>query len=111
MRVRFHRCRLALQGILALTCLRNGIFLMHNYSRPNDEDLELELQCASHLYVTGTFGFIVGPFYWDFLAWRALKFRMHPTYMFYFTVEFLLEDACLSERPKRFVTVVSQRSS
>ena len=79
---------------MALLCLRNLLFLLKNYSRPNDDELEEELEGASHLFVTGPFGIfcLIAPFYWQYLAWRALKFRMHKSYGFYFVTELLLVD-------------------
>ena len=90
----FRARRLALQVMLALLSLRNLLFLIMNYSRPNDEEAEIELQGASHLFVSGSFGVfcVLAPFYWQFLAWRALKYRMHKSYTFYFIAELMLVD-------------------
>lgn len=88
--------RLVLQLIFALLGLRNGLFLMFHTAHPGagEEDLEEQLESASHLFLTGTFGIacILGPYYFNFLAWRALKFRMHKNYIFFYIIELLLVD-------------------
>lgn len=88
--------RLVMQLIFALLGLRNGLFVMFHTVHPGagEDDLEEQLECASHLYLTGTFGIasLAGPYYLEFLAWRALKFRMHKNYMFYYIIELLLVD-------------------
>jgi hypothetical protein len=43
---------MALQLLLMTIGVRNGLFLLTHYSR-QDEDLEEDMQCASHLFLTG----------------------------------------------------------
>ena len=48
--------RLSLQGFLTLIGVRNILFLITHFSQPEDEELEVEMQGASHWFLTTTFG-------------------------------------------------------
>jgi hypothetical protein len=84
----------------ATICIRNGLYLLFNSTKPRDEDSEPLLESASHLFLTGTFGWIIAiaPFYWEFISWRALRFRMQPTFFFYFMADLMLVDVLFCTR-------------
>jgi hypothetical protein len=56
--------------------------------------MEADMRSASHVHLSGIFGWTIlcVPFYWQFAAWRALRFRNTKQFFFFETLAWLLND-------------------
>jgi hypothetical protein len=87
-------------GIHTLLGLRNGLTVMMRSSSVSLTDDEKEqLEHASHVYLHSIVGFTIlaGPFYWQWISWRALFYRAREAYIKSEVTYWLLCDVLYGE--------------